>query len=190
MPRHETEIKLRVADARAVKRRILALGFEVSEPRHLERNFLFDFADLRLRRSSSVIRLRHEGKRSILTFKGPPVGSARYKIRREIETEVGDGGRLRAILESIGLRQVFCYEKFRTTFAPRGKSKAGQIVFDQTPIGNFLELEGPKRWIDVAARRLDFSRGDYVTASYAALYVSLCQQERKQPGNMVFAALK
>ena len=192
MPRHETEIKLRVSDSRAIKRRILALGFEVSEPRHLERNFLFDFPDKSLRQLSSVIRLRSEGHRSLLTFKGPPVGSARYKTRREIETEVGDGGRLRSILESIGLREVFCYEKFRTTFAPRRKSKAGtgEIVFDQTPIGNYLELEGPKGWIDATARLLGFSTGDYVTASYATLYLTRCQEERKQPGNMVFAASK
>lgn len=188
MPRHETEIKLRVRDARAVKRRIFALGFEVSEPRHLERNFLFDFPDKRLGKSSSVIRLRQEGRRNILTFKGPPVRSTRYKIRREIETEVEDRGRLREILESLGLREVFCYEKFRTTFASRRKSKASQahVVFDQTPMGNFLELEGPKRWIDNAAGQLGFSRTDYITASYASLYLARCKEDGKKPANMVF----
>lgn len=190
MPRHEIEIKLRVADARALNRRILALGFEVSEPRHLERNFLFDFPDQRLRKSGFVIRLRREGKRSLLTFKGPPVGSAAYKIRREIETEVEDGGCLKEILESIGLREIFCYEKFRTTYMPQHKSKTrtGQIVLDQTPIGNFLELEGPKRWIDETARQLGFSKEDYVTASYATLYLAHCGEERRKPGNMIFDA--
>jgi adenylate cyclase, class 2 len=192
MPRNEIEIKLRVADTHGIIRRILAMGFAVSEPRHRERNFLFDFPDLRLRKMRSVIRLRLEGKRSLLTFKGPPVGSARYKIRREIETEVEEGGRLREILESLGLREVFCYEKFRTTYAPPHKSNsgAGLIVFDQTPIGNFLELEGPKRWIDAVARRLGFNRADYVAASYVALYFARCQAEGRKPGNMVFADRK
>src|SRR5689334_19066873 len=103
MPRHEIEIKLKISDARSIRRRILALGFEISEPRHLEQNFLFDFPDLHLREMSSVIRLRLEGKRTLLTFKGPPVGSADYKMRREIETEVQDGGRMREIFESLGL---------------------------------------------------------------------------------------
>jgi adenylate cyclase class 2 len=191
MPRHETEIKLKVDDARAVRRRIGALGFTVSEPRHLERNFLFDFPDLRLRKSGLVIRLRLEGRRSLLTFKGPPVGSARYKIRREIETEVEDGGRVREILNALGLREVFCYEKFRTTYTPSRKGKSqGVIVFDQTPVGNFLELEGPGHWIDAAARQLGFSRADYLTASYASLYFDHCRDEGLKPGNMVFAARK
>jgi adenylate cyclase class 2 len=192
MPRHEIEIKLRVADVPAIRRGILAICFEVSEPRHLERNFLFDFPDQLLRKSSSVIRLRIEGKRSILTFKGPPVVSARYKIRREIETEIRDGKRMREILQSLGLREVFCYEKYRTTFAPRHKSKAaqGEIVLDETPIGSFLELEGAKLWINKTARRLGFSPKDYVTASYASLYLVRCREEGKQPGNMVFPALK
>ncbi|HEV2352498.1 MAG TPA: class IV adenylate cyclase [Terriglobia bacterium] len=188
MPRDETEIKLKVAHPRAVKLRILELGFVISAPRHLERNFLFDFADMRLRKSSSVIRLRCEGRRSLLTFKGPPVGSASYKIRREIETEVEDGERLREMLEGIGLREVFCYEKFRTTYTPKPGSTtgAGLVVFDQTPIGNFLELEGPKRWIDATARHLGFSRRDYVTASYVSLYLTRCQEEGTKPGSMVF----
>jgi adenylate cyclase class 2 len=192
MPRHETEIKLKISDARGIKRRILALGFAVADPRHLERNFLFDFPDLHLRAMSSVIRLRLEGKRNLLTFKGPPVGSAVFKMRREIETEVQDGEHLRQILESLGLREVFCYEKYRTSFAPARKSKSGfgLIVFDETPIGNFLELEGPKIWIDATARRLGFTRRDYVAASYVSLYFARCQESGKKPGNMVFIARK
>lgn len=192
MPRNETEIKLKVLNARAVKRRLAALGIVISGRRHLERNFIFDFPDLRLRRSRSVIRLRREGKRSLLTFKGPPVESTDYKIRREIETEVADGGRLREILQSMGLREVFCYEKIRTTYAPgrKGNAGAGQVEFDQTPIGDYLELEGPQRWIDAVARQLGFSRTDYVTASYVSLYFTKCREEGWKPGNMVFGARK
>lgn len=192
MPRRETEIKLKVADARAVKRRILALGFVISEPRHAERNFLFDFPDQRLRNSGSVVRLRREARQSLLTFKGPPVGSTVYKIRAEIETAVEDGERLREILISLGLREVFCYEKFRTTYVPsrKGKHGSGLIVLDQTPIGDFLELEGPQRWIDAAARQLGFSRADYITASYVSLYFSRCKQMGRKPANMLFATRK
>lgn len=193
MPHNETEIKLKVSSVRAIKRRLADLGFVIFERRHLERNFLFDFPDLRLRKSSSVIRLRHEGKRSVLTFKGAPLRSPDYKIRREIETVIGDAGPMREILESLGLREIFCYEKFRTTYAPgrKGETPAGGLaMFDETPIGNFLELEGPKRWIDAVARRLGFRREDYISASYVSLYLARCQEEGKKPSNMVFAAKK
>jgi adenylate cyclase class 2 len=62
------------------------------------------------------------------------------------------------------------------------------VVFDETPIGNYLELEGPQRWIDEVARQLGYSRRDYITESYAALYLKKCQVEGKTPGNMIFPA--
>ena len=62
MPHNETEIKLRVSSHRKVKRHLADVGFVVKERRHFERNFLFDFPDSQLRKSSSVIRLRREGK--------------------------------------------------------------------------------------------------------------------------------
>ena len=193
MPKNETEIKLSVANVREIKRRLAGLRFVIRERRHLERNFLFDFPDLRLRKSGSVIRLRHEGKRNVLTFKGAPIQSRNYKIRREIETVIADAGPMREILESVGLRETFSYEKFRTTYASNRKSETlsgGLVMFDETPIGNFLELEGPKRWIDEVARRLGFRRPDYILASYVSLYLAHCLEEGKKPGNMVFASLK
>ena len=60
------------------------------------------------------------------------------------------------------------------------------LVFDETPIGNYIELEGPQRWIDEVARQLGYSRQDYIKESYAALYRKKCQQEGKIPGNMLF----
>jgi len=194
MPPNETEIKLSVSNAGAVKRRLADLGFRKIEPRHFERNFLFDFSDLRLRKSSCVVRLRQEGNRSLVTFKGPPLQSSTYKIRREIETGVEDGHRFREILEALGLRAVFSYEKYRTTYAAlrnkTGAQTSGLVVFDETPVGNFLELEGPKRWIDKVAQGLGYRRKDYITASYVALYFAKCEAEGTKPQNMVFGARK
>jgi len=186
---HETEIKLRVSDSKSLVRKLATLGFTLTEPRHFERNLLFDFPDLRLRDARSVLRLRFEGSRCLVTFKGAPLQSRSYKVRRETETEVEDGRRFQAVLEALGLREVFRYEKYRTTYAPRLQRKSssqGQVMLDETPIGNFIELEGPKRWIDAAARRLGFRRGDYVTDIYVRLYYAKCEAEGRRPGNMVF----
>ena len=139
----------------------------------MKATILFDFPDQRLRKSRCLVRLRFAGDQGLLTYKGAPLRSRDYKIRREIETQVEDGHRLREILLHLGLREVFCYEKFRTIYAPRGKrdvADAPHLVFDETPIGNYLELEGPQRWIDEVARQLGYSRRDYITESYAALY--------------------
>ncbi len=187
--RHETEIKLVVKNPKELRWRLTELGFRPVLARHFESNYLFDFSDQRLRKSRCLLRLRFTHDQGLLTFKGAPVQSRDYKIRREIETHVEDGHRLGEILHNLGMREVFCYEKYRTIYAPRGKgdvTDAPHLVYDETPVGNFLELEGPQRWIDEVARQLGYSRQEYITDSYAALYRKKCLEEGKKPGNMIF----
>lgn len=186
---HETEIKLAVKNPKEIRRRLAELGFRPIHARHFETNFLFDFTDQRLRQSQCLLRLRFSLGRSLLTFKGAPRQSRNYKIRREIESYVEDGHRLREILLGLGMRQVFCYQKYRTMYAPRRQDEMSEVpnlVFDETPIGNYLELEGPQRWIDGVARQLGYSRREYIIESYAALYFKRCREEKKKPGNMTF----
>ena len=77
-----------------------------------------------------------------------------------------------AIVERLGYRRVFRYEKYRTEFhQPR---RAGVAMLDETPVGVFLELEGTPHWIDRTARRLGFQESDYITASYGRVYLDWC----------------
>ena len=193
MPGPEIEVKLEVRNSRRLKQRLGKLGFRRIEARHFERNVLLDFRDLRLRKARCILRLRDANHKGVLTFKAAPQRSSRYKIRGELETEVQDGRRLREILENLGMREVFRYDKYRTVYWPRAKpakAKTPTLCCDETPIGNFVELEGPKRWIDEVARRLGYRSEDYITASYGALYLQKCLAEGKKPGNMVFPAHK
>jgi adenylate cyclase, class 2 len=190
LPR-EIEIKLPVRNLRAMKRRLGELGFRSVERRRRERNQLFDFAGARLRRARCLLRLRTEKGRHRVTFKGAPVASRRYKVRSEIELEVSDGERLAALLAGLGLRPTFRYEKYRTTYlrpreAPGYRHALAEL--DETPIGNYLELEGPPAWIDRVARALGYQPRDYVTASYAALYFQACRAQGRPPTHMVFRA--
>ena len=192
LPR-EVEIKLKVADPRSLKKRLNECGFAVVERRHFESNTVFDFLDSRLRRSNSLLRLRTESNRHILTFKGPPYASSTYKIRTEFETEIRDVDAIHQIFEALGLRPTFRYEKFRTVYAEKNRGNAEVaplLVYDETPIGYFIELEGPARWIDRTARRLGYLKRNYITASYAALYLYYCKENRVKPGNMVFSTDK
>jgi adenylate cyclase class 2 len=186
----ETEVKLPVSGLRAVRERLKSLGFRVVEPRHFESNRVLDFADLRLRKARCLLRLRVEGARCLLTFKGAPLDSRAYKVRREIETRVADGRRMEEILAALGLEEKFRYDKYRTTLARR-REKAGAhralVEVDETPIGNFLELEGPARWIDGVARELGYNRKDYITHSYGALFFAWRRREGRRARNMVFS---
>lgn len=187
---HETEIKLEVSNAKETRRRLAQLGFRPTLARHFESNILFDYPDLRLRKRRCLIRLRFMGDQALLTYKGAPLQSRDYKIRPEFESKVDDGHRVHEILLHLGLREMFCYEKYRTIYAPRGKrdvTDGPHLVFDETPVGNYIELEGSQRWINEVARQMGYTRKDYIKESYAALYRKRCAAEGKTAGNMLFA---
>lgn len=168
-PRREIEVKLKVSNPRQVKRLLQELGLCVSGPRRVEHNSLFDFRDRRLARAGCALRLRATGGRNILTFKGTPSLARGYKSRQEIETGIESSSALRRILKQLQLRETFCYSKYRTTYVPPGKP-GKCVVYDETPVGNYVEIEGPRRWIDRIAKQLGYRREDYVTAGYVALY--------------------
>jgi adenylate cyclase class 2 len=60
-------------------------------------------------------------------------------------------------------------------------------TLDETPIGVFLELEGPAEWIDRVAEELGFDESDYILASYATLYADHCRQRGVKPTDMLFS---
>jgi len=187
--RRETEIKLLARDRKQIRKRLAQLTFKVFKARHFESNYLFDFPDLRLHKSGCLLRLRFAGGECLLTFKGPPLRTRRYGSRREIETRVENGALLREVLKNLGLKLVFVYEKYRTTYAAGDRPDfhgLPLVAYDETPIGDYLELEGPEKWIDKVASRLGYSPRDYITSTYLALYVQRCREERRKPRNMVF----
>jgi len=179
----EIEVKIAVESAAAARKRIRAAGFAIHVPRVFEANVLYDFADSRLRAQGKIIRLRQAGKVYTMTFKGKSQNT-RHKIREEVETTLEHSEAVRRIFSELELQPVFRYEKYRTEYV-NGQSR-GVITLDETPIGTFLEIEGPPRWIDRAARQLGFSPDDYITASYGVLYLQYCKDMGLKPSNMVF----
>ena len=189
----ETEIKLPVENPRSIRLKLAELGLQRVKPRQFERNLLFDFPNRRLYKSRCLLRLRFTNGDSLLTFKGPPRVSKWYKVRDENETGIEAGEQLQAILEAMGLKVFFRYEKYRTTYRPPSRSKFGgsaTVVFDETPVGNFLELEGPELWILNLARKLGFQPKDFITLSYASIHRQLWKMRGKEPGDMVFRKRK
>lgn len=175
----EVEIKIAVGDAGAAVERVLGAGFRVQHERTFESNVVYDTPGRALRRSGRLIRVRGYGEKSSVTYKGPAT-AGRHKEREELETGVGDGAVVRQILERLGYEVSFRYEKYRTEFT----DGVGVVTVDETPMGNFLELEGAPEWIDEAAKRMGYGEGEYVTESYAGLWVRY--REGSGEGDMVF----
>jgi adenylate cyclase, class 2 len=182
----EIEIKLRLKSNLNETRRVLReLGFRVSKGRVHESNVLLDTSSGALRSHGKLIRVRRVGARSVLTYKGPSE-QGKYKKRHEIEVPLPDAFGVEQILNEMGYRPIFRYEKFRTEY--RKGPGNGKVLLDETPIGNYLEIEGSPRWIDRTAQSLGFSASDYITRSYGYLYLAYCRERRTQPADMLFSA--
>jgi adenylate cyclase class 2 len=180
----EVEIKFKIKDLKALTSKLRAAGFRVVTKRTHEMNTLYDLPGQPLRQRGEVFRLRQYGARWTVTFKAK--GKAgRHKSRKEIETRVEDGRCLAEILEAVGFAPSFRYEKFRTEWTD-GK---GHVVVDETPVGNFGEIEGAARWIDAVARRLQITPDQYITDSYAVLFLKWKEETGSTATDMLFKNL-
>ncbi len=207
----EIEVKLRLSNPKSFLRQLTKLGAKPISPRTHELNLLFDTPDGGLAKHGQLLRIRTEtpapaGKkpnpkksspRYLLTFKSPPEQLAisphppdrRHKVREELETTLTDAAPVKKIFEGLGLRGWFQYEKFRTPYRLPARFKWAQsllIDYDETPIGTFIELEGPGPAIDQAAKLLGFYPRDFITKNYLVLYVDDCKRQNLQPTHMLF----
>ncbi|HXO87017.1 MAG TPA: class IV adenylate cyclase [Candidatus Acidoferrales bacterium] len=192
----ETEIKLRVDDLAALIRKLKRVGAHC-HGRILERNTLFDTPDSDFRRRGRLLRLRIEtparsslvaaGRaRACLTSKQAAAASAPAGYKQNLESEASVWAPQYSIarFRALGFRPAFRYEKFRSSF------RLGRLHLDldETPVGAFIELEGPSRWIDRTAHALGYSRRDYIRGTYWDLYAADCRLRGKIPRDMLFHA--
>lgn len=183
-PPIENEIKLAVESAAKGRALLRRNGFKVIEPKVFEQNLVLDDDRGSLRSGGMLLRVRGAGGKVTCTFKGPDQ-PARHKRRVENEFTASDLGACVAVFAGIGFHESFRYEKYRTEFAR--DAEKGVATIDETPIGVYLELEGPARWVDHTAMVLGFARGDYITASYGQLYLEWCIARGIKPADMRFS---
>src|SRR5215469_1997413 len=184
MPR-EIEIKFRVRDPRALRRKLPAAGFRLKTSRTHEMNTLYDLPGGVLRARKELLRLRSYGSSWKITHKSGGKVS-RHSSRVERETSVGDGKTMDAILGALGYRPSFRYEKFREEWSDGN----GQVVVDHTPIGDFCEIEGPPRWIDRTAKKLGVGQAEYITKNYATLFADWKNENKSEAAEMTFRTIR
>ena len=185
----EIEVKFRVHNPKALEAALARLGFHCETPRTFERNTLFDTQDHRLRSARQILRLRRYGERTVLTHKQTTPNDspdARHKERIETETTVEDGDAVAAIFAALGYTPAFVYEKWRSEWA----DGAGHCVVDETPIGQYAELEGPPEWIDRTLAALGVDQADVTTLSYGRLFEQWQQHTGSAAQNMSFAEIE
>lgn len=182
--KREIEIKFRVGNLAALGRRLRSAGFRLETRPTREVNTLYDLPGEILRSRKELLRLRSYGSSWKLTHKSGGKAT-RHSSRAELETGVSDGKQMEAILRALGYSPSFRYEKFRAEWTD-GK---GSVVVDQTPIGNFCEIEGTPRWIDATAKKLGVEQQEYITKNYATLFAEWKQQTNNTATEMTFKAV-
>jgi adenylate cyclase class 2 len=139
---NEIEVKIIDIDRGEVEKRLLSLGARMIFDGEMHALY-FDFQDRTLGKAQDVLRLRKEGRKSILAFK-KFISDDQAKIRREFEVEVSDFETTKAIIESIGLSPWLDMRKHRTTyvlFDSHFELDKYFGSFDYIPW--FLEIEAP-----------------------------------------------
>ena len=178
----ESEVKFQLDSWEEGERRLVVAGAAIHDPRHFERNILFDFPERRLEKRGEALRIRRAGDRSWLTFKGPSRESGCIKGRQEYETTLDDARATEAILHSLGLAECFVYEKYRAVYSVCGLT----ACLDETPIGCFMEVEGSPEQIAAAADRLGFRMESACSLTYPRLYQLYKDETPLAPRFMVF----
>lgn len=182
---HEVEIKFQIEEIQALTGKLQAAAFRLVTGRTHELNTLYDLPRQPLRSRGALLRVRQYGPIWTITYKDKSEAQTRHKSRREIETRIEDGHALAGILQAVGFKASFSYEKFRSEWT----DGVGHVVIDETPIGDFGEIEGAPEWIDATARKLAIPESHYIKESYAELFSDWKRRTRSTAANMTFEAI-
>jgi adenylate cyclase, class 2 len=197
MQNSEIELKVPVIDPEALQALLPALGLHLVTPRTFEHNTLYDTPNRDLRARRQILRIREYGSICTVTHKRlpdqqEPVDTTRYKIRVETETTVADPHAISEIFHQLGYDPAFIYEKYRTEWScatgPDGSILA-HLVIDETPIGNYAELEGPTAWIDQTLIDLNIDPAVCLTDSYGKLFLDWKQRTASPAENLTFSEI-
>ena len=172
----ETEVKIKIDAVEPVKQRLLEIKAELYKKRALEQDVFFD-NKRKLEKSDQLLRLRDN---ILLTYKGPKT-LKQMKVRQEIEVMIDNKNNLVQIFEKLGYIPSGKKEKYRESYV-FGMTK---ICVDETPMGNFIEIEGTKKSVITAAEKLGFSKKQFIAKTYNALWDEHAGKN-KIKGDMVF----
>jgi len=162
----ELEVKFYISRPKEIGRKIIELGGRLHSPRVHEVNLRFDTPDLSLLNTGRLLRLRNDS-RARVTYKGLGSIEGGARLRKELEFTVSNFDTARETFEALGYEVYMMYEKYRTTYTLGSL----EVVLDELPYGDFVEIEGPDgESIQQAARQIGLSWDARILESYTVLF--------------------
>jgi adenylate cyclase class 2 len=162
----ELEVKFHVSNLVEIEKQLVKLGATLVQPRTHEYNLRFDTPSGDLGQAESMLRLRRDSS-SHVTFKGPSSTLGGVLARQEIEFEVSNFSAAQKLIEALGFRSKFVYEKYRTTYGLDGL----KVTLDEMPYGPFVEIEGKEAApIQKAAKQLNLDWQQRLPETYISIF--------------------
>jgi len=178
----EIEVKFPLRDRAELLRKLQDIGASRLYPETFEDNIVLDRRG-ELKTKGALLRVRKFGKYSLVTYKGPMSMEGGVKSREEVQTGVESFELAIQLLDSLGFKPVFRYQKFREVW----RIQAVEVVLDRTPIGEYFEIEGPLDLIRSISADLGMNMDQAIRQTYADLYRQARRSRSDLPENMVFA---
>jgi adenylate cyclase class 2 len=173
----EIEAKIYVPHLEDIKTQLSDSGAEIIAPRVHEKNqlFLSPYQDFKAERI--VLRLRQDEKNKV-TYKAPaPQDAVGVHARVEIETTVGDYEAMDELLQALGYTHGLYYEKYRTIYHFESIPDA-DIMLDELPFGNFVEVEGTPDAIEAVLEELHLTDNHRLSTNYAGIFEAIRERQR------------
>jgi adenylate cyclase class 2 len=184
-PYQETEVKFYVRSLEGLRQRIVSAGGLAGAPRTHELNLRFDTAQRDLLRAGRVLRLRRDPAVR-LTYKEDRRLEHGATTRTEIEVTMSDFAAAQQMLAALGYSVIFVYEKYRSAY----RLGDAEVMLDELPFGDFVEIEGALESLMPTARNLGLSWTAAIPISYHALFESLRRIRGLQFRDLTFENLK
>ncbi len=178
----EVEVKFPLRDRGELIRKLHDIGGSRLYAETFEDNIVLDRRG-ELRTKGALLRVRKFGKYSIVTYKGPMSMEGGIKSREEVQTGVESFELAIQLLDALGFKPVFRYQKFREVW----RIKDVEIVLDRTPIGEYFDIEGPIHLIRSISSELGMNMDQAIRQTYADLYRQARRTRNDLPENMVFS---
>ncbi len=175
-------MKIPVAALSSVRRLLAERGARLVAAAALEDNWVLDDERGALAAAGRLLRVRRAGGGCWLTLKEPGAFAEGVKTRVEIETAVASSDAALAILAGLGFRPVRRYQKRRETWALDEVA----VALDETPMGSFVEVEGPAERLPAVASALGLDPHAAVHATYLDLWNAHRERHPAAPADMVF----
>jgi len=175
----EIEVKFRIEDSAKIVEKLKELGAERVNS-GFESNISFD-KNGELKRAGNLVRLRSYDGHADITYK-KHVSSDKFSIREETIVKIDSFENGKRLLEALGFKPIWIYEKKRQTWEFDGVG----ILVDAVPIGNFVEIEGPEEKIAETAEKLGLDMRDALPLSYGELFMEHCKEKGIPLHDMVF----